>query len=73
MNRSSEQGTEWVSIEAWFGSRSRDETRVGRSLGLTTPATPDEILALRRRKSGPGVSHHRTDPAIEIRTSAQRV
>jgi hypothetical protein len=47
----------WIPIEDWLSRRQAPQCpRV--PLGFDTPAARDEILALRRKKSGPGVSHH---------------
>jgi len=51
------QGARWIPIEDWL-SRRQTQERPGVPLGFVTPAARNEILALRRKKSGPGVSHH---------------
>ena len=48
----------WVPAEEWLALRQEERARAAAAQGPETPATPQEILALRRRRSGPGVSHH---------------
>lgn len=71
MDGSPPYGTRWVSIDEWIGIRAVQRDRQRAPLGMMTPATQDEILAMRRRKSGPGVSHHTTlPPHLRNRRSA---
>lgn len=51
-------GARWIPIEDWLSRRQEQNSGQGMPLGFMTPAEREEILALRRKKSGPGVSHH---------------
>ena len=51
-------GARWIPIEDWLSRRQDLDPLRGVPLGFMTPAEGEEILALRRKKSGPGVSHH---------------
>lgn len=64
MDRSQDHGARWVSIDEWVAARTALELgpTIPQPLGVMTPASQEEILAMRRRKSGPGVSHHTTLP-----------
>ena len=53
-----ETSSGWMTAEEWLSRRQEERARAVAARGPETPATPQEILALRRRKSGPGVSHH---------------
>lgn len=56
--QTSTRSAHWVSIEEWLTRRSDDLSTPDRSIEVTTAASPAEILRERRKKSGPGVSHH---------------
>lgn len=64
MDGSHNHGVAWVSIDDWIAARTVMELnpRATRASGMMTPASQDEILTMRRRKSGPGVSHHAVMP-----------